>query len=81
MPKKKTPPLSPREQASSTGTLVGFLGFFLGYFVAEAALYGRPHPLHWLVSFSTAALAGIVAYLVVLRRRSSRPDHAKTTQR
>ena len=72
MPKHKTTKISPRDEAISIAYFAGFLGFLLAYFVAEATLYGRPHPLHWLASFSAAGLAGVVAYQVVLRRRSHR---------
>ena len=72
MPKNKTTKISPREEAVSYAYFAGFAGFLLAYFFAEAFLYGRPHPLHWLVSFSGAALAGIVTYLIVLRRKSHR---------
>lgn len=72
MPKRKTTKISPREEAVSYGYIAGIVGFLLAYFVAEATLYGRPHPLHWVAAFSAAALAGVVAYQVVLRRRSNR---------
>ena len=72
MPKRKTTKISPREEAISFGYLAGIGGFVLAYFLAEAALYARPHPLHWLAAFTAAALAGLVAYQVVLRRRSNR---------
>ena len=72
MPKHKTTKISPREEAVSYGYLAGMVGFLLAYFIAEATLYGRPHPLHWLVTFSAAALTGIVTYQIVLRRRSHR---------
>jgi hypothetical protein len=72
MPKHKTIKISPREEAVSYGYFAGFVGFLLAYFVSEASLYGRPHPLHWLASFSAAALTGVVTYQIVLRRRSNR---------
>ena len=81
MPKRKTTKISPREEAVSYGYFGGFVGFMLAYFIAEATLYGRPHPLHWLASFSGAALAGVVTYQVVLRRKSHGHSHAKTTKR
>lgn len=72
MPKRKTTKISPRDEAVSYGYFAGLVGFLLVYFAAEAILYGRPHPLHWLASFSAAALVGVVAYQVILRRRSHR---------
>lgn len=72
MPKHKTTKISPREEAVSYAYFAGFVGFLLAYFVVEAVLYGRPHPLHWLASFSTAVVVGAIAYQVVLRRRSHR---------
>lgn len=80
MPKRKTTKISPREEAISYGYIAGFAGFMLAYFVAEASLYGRPHPLHWLASFSTGALFGAVTYLIALRRRSKSPGDVKTTK-
>lgn len=54
---------SPREEQeqedewlplSALGALTG--GLFLAYIAAEAVFYTRPHPLHWFVAASGAAL-------------------------
>ena len=73
MPKRKTTKISPREEAISSAYFAGFVGFLLAYFIAEATLSTRPHPLHWLAAFSAAAVVGVVAYQIVLRRKSHRP--------
>lgn len=53
--KKKRRSLSSDRQNSA---LLGAIGTgFLGYFLAEFTLAGRPHPLHWLV-MGTAGLVG-----------------------
>lgn len=64
--------LTPKEYAQSNAYLGVFVGFLSAYLGAEAVLAARPHPIHWLVAASGAALAGGGAYGITLRRRTRR---------
>jgi hypothetical protein len=68
MPKRKHTKLSPQEEAQSAGCLAVLVGFLISYLAAEITLAARPHPYHWLATFVGTALAGAVAYGLVLRR-------------
>ncbi|MBI3160089.1 MAG: hypothetical protein HYZ26_10880 [Chloroflexi bacterium] len=68
MPRHKKLKITTREQATSSAYLFGMGAFVLAYFVAEAALAARPHPLHWVAALSAATIAAAAAYWITLRR-------------
>lgn len=50
---------SSRARARQNSVAIGTIGSgFLGYFIAEFTLAGRPHPLHWVVM----VMAGLIGY-------------------
>lgn len=42
------------------------MGFTLADLVAEAALVGQPHPIHWLVTLAGAGLGYGIGHVVFL---------------
>ena len=68
MPKRKSPKLTPKEEAVSTAYLALFGGFLLAYLIAEGALAARPHPVHWVAALAGALLIGGAAYGLTLWR-------------
>lgn len=70
------------EDRESLGCLGALGAGFVGYFGAEVSLFGRPHPLHWLVT-GLAALIGFVVgqILPFVRTRLLRPNPSRPSRR
>jgi hypothetical protein len=47
--------------AALVATLAGFL---IAYLIAEVALYGYQHPLHWVAAFAGSAVGYLIGLLL-----------------
>jgi hypothetical protein len=70
MSKRRSPKITPEEDAQSVAFFGLIGGFFLSYLGAEVVIAQRPHPLHWLAGGVGAVLAGGVSYGLTLWRRT-----------
>ena len=69
---KRKREITPKEDAESFGYLGLFAGFIVAYLGAEATLAARPHPIHWLVVGTGAALVGGITFGVTYWQRTRR---------
>jgi hypothetical protein len=71
MPKRRRR-ITPKEDAESFGYIGLFVGFLIAYFGAEITPAARPHPIHWLVAGTGAAVVGDITYGIIYWQRTRR---------